>query len=137
MSGRKFDIILTTDRTMMSNHHGKEFLGFMATGPAIGMPENLWMWIAAPKMKVDSLGRPWQAPYAMRKLESLLQDKGYDAAIIDPDYVNQYLKDAKILMLSHHDYFAYGPPSSEWWVVTQKEPVNAKSFRKFMNSLNL
>jgi hypothetical protein len=34
MSTEKIDIILTTDRTMMSNHHGKEFLGFMATGPA-------------------------------------------------------------------------------------------------------
>ena len=137
MTEEKFDIILSTDRTMMSNHHGKEFIGFMATGPPIGMPENLWMWIAAPKMKVDSLGRPWQAPYAMRKLEALLQDKGYNAAIIDPDYVKRYLKNAKILMLSHHDYFAYGPPSSEWWVVTKKEPVNAKSFRKFMDGLEL
>jgi len=36
MSEEKIDIILTTDRTMMSNHHGKEFLGFMATGPPIG-----------------------------------------------------------------------------------------------------
>jgi len=135
MADARPEIILTTDRTMMSNHHGKEFIGFMTTGPAIGMPEKLWMWIACPKMKVDSMGRPWQAPYALRKLEALLQDKGYNAAIIDPDYVARYLPDAKILMLSHHDYFALCPPSSEWWLVTKKEPVNAKSFRNFMNSL--
>ena len=135
MADARPEIILTTDRTMMSNHHGKEFIGFMTTGPAIGMPEKLWMWIACPKMKVDSMGRPWQAPYALRKLEALLQDKGYNAAIIDPDYVVRYLPDAKILMLSHHDYFALCPPSSEWWLVTKKEPVNAKSFRNFMNSL--
>ncbi len=133
----KFEIILTTDRSMMSNHHGKEFLGFMATGPAIGMPEKLWMWIACPKMKTDSMGRPWQAPYALRKLETLLQEKGYNAAVIDPDYVNRYLEKAKILMLSHHDYFALCPPSSEWWVVTKREPVNVKSFRSFMNSLEI
>ena len=135
MADARPEIILTTDRTMMSNHHGKEFIGFMTTGPAIGMPEKLWMWIACPKMKVDSMGRPWQAPYALRKLEALLQGKGYNAAIIDPDYVVRYLPDAKILMLSHHDYFALCPPSSEWWLVTKKEPVNAKSFRNFMNSL--
>ncbi|MCD6341911.1 MAG: radical SAM protein, partial [Thaumarchaeota archaeon] len=137
MAEEKFDIILSTDRTMMSNHHGKEFIGFMTTGPAIGMPEELWMWIACPKMKTDSLGRPWQAPYAMRKLEALLQDRGYNAAIIDPDHVNRYLKDAKILMLSHHDYFALCPPSSEWWVVTKRKPVNLKSFMKFMDGLEL
>ena len=68
MADARPEIILTTDRTMMSNHHGKEFIGFMTTGPAIGMPEKLWMWIACPKMKVDSMGRPWQAPYALRKL---------------------------------------------------------------------
>ncbi|MCX8188021.1 MAG: B12-binding domain-containing radical SAM protein [Nitrososphaeria archaeon] len=122
---------------MMSNHHGKEFLGFMTTGPAIGMPEDMWMWIACPKMKTDPLGRPWQAPYALRKLEALLQDKGYNAAVIDPDHVNRYLGSARILMLSHHDYFALCPPSSEWWIVTRKEPINAKSFRKFMDSLDL
>jgi radical SAM superfamily enzyme YgiQ (UPF0313 family) len=137
LSEGKPDIILTTDRSMMTTHHGKEFLGFMATGPAIGMPERLWMWIACPKMKTDSAGRPWQAPYALRKLEALLQDKGYNAAVIDPDHVNRYLGDAKILMLSHHDYFALCPPSSEWWVVTKKEPVNAKSFRNLMEGLSL
>ena len=137
MREERLEIILTTDRSMMSNHHGKEFLGFMATGPAIGMPEKLWMWLACPKMKTDLAGRPWQAPYALRKLEALLQDEGYNAAVIDPDYVNRYLKNAKVLMLSHHDYFALCPPSSEWWVVTKKEPVNSKSFRRFMDSLEI
>lgn len=137
MLDSRFEIILTTDRSMMTTHHGKEFLGFMATGPSIGMPEWIWMWIACPKMKTDPAGRPWQAPYALRKLEALLQDKGYNAAVIDPDHVNKYLAEAKILMLSHHDYFALCPPSSEWWVVTRKEPVNAKSFRNLMDKLNL
>ncbi|MGB9728567.1 MAG: B12-binding domain-containing radical SAM protein [Thermoprotei archaeon] len=128
----KFDVILTTDRSMMSNHHGKEFLGFMTTGPALGMPEALWMWIAAPKIKVDKIGRPLEAPYGMRKIEAVLIDNGINAAIIDPDYLKYYLNDAKVLMLSHHDYFALGPPSSEWWFITGKEPVNAKSFKKLI-----
>lgn len=128
----RYDIVLTTDRCMMSNHHGKEFIGFMATGPAIGLPEKLWMWIACPKMKVDSIGRPWQAPYGLRKIEAKLVDEGFKAAIIDPDYLHLHLKHAKVLLLSHHDYFALGPPSSEWWFITRREPVNRKSFIALM-----
>jgi radical SAM superfamily enzyme YgiQ (UPF0313 family) len=122
------DFVLTTDRCLMTNHHGKEFIGFMATGPAVGMPEPVWKWMACPKMKVDEYGRPWQAPYGMRKVEAALQDAGFKAAIIDPDHIGKYLKNAKALMFSHHDYFAFGPPSSTWWAITKREPVNYKSF---------
>ena len=129
-----YEIVLTTDRTMMSNHHGKEFLGFLATGPAIGVPEKLWLWLAAPKMKVDELGRPKEAPYGMRKVEAKLIDAGFKAAIIDPDYLDKHLDTMKVLMIGHHDFFAYGPPSSEWWSLTGKEPVNRISFKRFMES---
>jgi len=129
-----FDIVITTDRTMMSNHHGKEFLGFMATGPAIGIPEKLWVWIAAPKIKTDSLGRPKEASYGLRKVEAKLIDAGFNVAIIDPDYLHKHLDTMKVLMIGHHDFFAYGPPSSEWWMITGKEPVNRVYFRRLMES---
>ncbi len=129
-----YEIVLTSDRTMMSNHHGKEFLGFLATGPAIFLPEKLWLWLAAPKIKVDSYGRPREASYGLRKVEAALVDAGYNAAIIDPDYLDRYLDTMKILMLGHHDYFAYGPPSSEWWSITGREPINRVSFIRLMNS---
>ena len=118
----------------MSNHHGREFLGFMATGPALGLPERLWRWIACPKMKTDDQGRPLQAPYGLRKIEAALQNAGYKAYIIDPDYVAFYIKrGARALMIGHHDYFAFGPPSSEWWMITGKEPINRKSFIEFIS----
>lgn len=131
---RGFEIVLTSDRTMISNHHGKEFLGFIATGPAIAMPEKLWLWIAAPKIDVDKYGRPREAPYGMRKVEAKLIDAGYNAAIVDPDHLHKHLDTMKVLMIGHHDYFAYGPPSSEWWSLTGKEPINRVSFKKLMNS---
>ncbi len=129
-----YEIVISTDRTMMSNHHGKEFLGFLATGPAIGLPEKLWMWLAAPKIKVDSEGKPIEASYGLRKVEAVLVDAGYRAAIIDPDHLYKHLDSMKILMIGHHDFFAFGPPSSEWWMITGKEPVNRVSFKRFMES---
>ena len=129
-----FEVVLTSDRTMISNHHGKEFLGFLATGPAIGLPKKVWLWLAAPRIKVDSLGRPIEAPYGLRKIEAKLIDSGFNAAIIDPDHLKKHLDTMKVLMIGHHDYFAYGPPSSEWWMITKREPVNRESFISFMNS---
>jgi len=43
------------------------------------------------------------------------------------------LDSMKVLLLSHHDYFRYGPPSSEWWSLTGREPLNRRSFIKLMN----
>ncbi|MFP3225519.1 MAG: radical SAM protein [Sulfolobaceae archaeon] len=117
----------------MTNHHGKEFLGFLGTGPAIGIPEKVWKWLACPKMKTDEIGRPKEAPYGMRKIEAALIDAGFKAAIIDPDHLAKHLENAKALLLSHHDYFAFGPPSSTWWGITKKEPINYKSFQQLIS----
>lgn len=129
-----YQVVLTTDRTMMSNHHGREFLGFIATGPAIALPERIWLWLAAPRVKTDDEGKPVEAPYGMRKIEAKLLEAGFKVAIIDPDHLHKHLDTMKLLLLSHHDYFAYGPPSSEWWSLTGKEPINRVSFIKLMNS---
>ncbi|RLG77670.1 MAG: radical SAM protein [Thermoprotei archaeon] len=129
------EIVISVDRTMMSNHHGKEFLGFLATGPSVLLPEWLWLKICCPKPKViDNLGRPLEAPYGLRKIEAKLIDAGFNAAVIDPDYLHKHVKTAKLLLIGHHDFFAFGPPSSEWWLITGMEPVNRKSFIKFMES---
>ncbi|RLF14891.1 MAG: radical SAM protein [Thermoprotei archaeon] len=118
----------------MTNHHGRVFLGFLTTSPAIGIPERLWMWICAPKPKVDKEGRPLEAPYGLRKIEAALLDAGFKAAIIDPDYLDKHLKTAKALLIGHHDFFAFCAPSNTWWAVTKKEPVNRKYFIKLMES---
>jgi radical SAM superfamily enzyme YgiQ (UPF0313 family) len=130
----RFEVVITSDRTMMSNHHGKEFLGFVATGPPIRMPERLWLYICAPKLKVDELGRPVEAPYGLRKIEAALQEAGFNAAVIDPDHLHKHLDAMRVLLIGHHDFFAYGPPSSEWWSITGIEPVNRRSFFRLMNS---
>ena len=132
---RKIDIVLSVDRCLMSDHHGKIFIGFAATGPALGVPEKLWKWVACPSPRIDRSGRPFVAPYALRKLEASLQDAGFNAHVIDPDYVPYYvLNGAKGLMIGHHDYFALGPPSNEWWLLTGKTPVNRKSFTEFISN---
>ncbi|MFN3803742.1 MAG: B12-binding domain-containing radical SAM protein [Pyrobaculum sp.] len=135
-----FDVILTTDRSMMSNYHRREFLGFGTTGPIFvelpfGLSERFHSFLFAPKIEVDKWGRPKEAPYGMRKIEAKLLDAGINAAVIDPDHVRRFLPRAKVLMLSHHDYFGLNPPSSTWGVIVGREPMNAMFFRRFMERI--
>jgi len=139
----KYDVILTTDRTLMSNYHRKEFLGFGTTGPLFVefpfkfLTRKFHEFLFAPAIKTDKFGRPVEAPYGMRKVEAKLLDAGINAAIVDPDYVPKYLREAppKILMLSHHDYFGLNPPSSTWSVIVGRDPMNAVFFREFMERI--
>lgn len=132
-----FDVVITTDRTMMTNHHRKEFIGFFTTAPPVGMPEWAWLWLSAPRPKVDKYGRPIEAPYGLRKVEAKLLDAGVNAAIVDPDFLDRHLASAKVLMVGHHDYFAMNSPSVEWWAITGKEPVNSRSFKRLMRRPSL
>jgi radical SAM superfamily enzyme YgiQ (UPF0313 family) len=129
------DFVITTDRSMMSNHHGREFLGFVATGPPLFLPEPIWRFICCPKPKVDRFGRPIEAPYGLRKIEAALLDAGFKAAIVDPDHIDMYLRRAKAVMVGHHDFFGYGPPSSEWWLITGRVPENRRLFTELMEKL--
>lgn len=126
------DVILTTDRTMMSNHRKKEFLGFGTTGAPVIFPEFVWLWMFAPRMKCDKRGRPWQAPYGLRKLEARLTQQGFDAEIIVPHRLKDALRDAKVMLISHHDFFGFGPPSSTFASLFEKETVNARSFKRLI-----
>ncbi len=128
--------MITTDRSMMSNHHGREFLGFVATGPPVFLPETLWRFICCPKPRVDREGRPTEAPYGLRKIEAALVESGFKASIVDPDYVPRYVRTAKAVLVGHHDFFAYGPPSSEWWLITGRVPINRRLFTRFMGKLS-
>lgn len=129
------DFVITTDRSMMSNHHGLEFLGFVSTGPPMFLPEVVWSYVCCPKPKVDEWGRPREAPYGLRKIEASLVEAGFRASVIDPDHVFRYLGKAKAVLIGHHDFFAYGPPSSEWWLITGKVPMNRRLFTRFMSRL--
>jgi len=121
---------------MMSNHRGKEFLGFMATAPPVGLPELVWKWVSTPKLEVDDDGFPIQAPYGLRKIEAALQDAGFSASVVDPDHVRRYIRSAKAIFIGHHDYFAFNPPSSEYWLVTGEEPINRRSFLEFIERVS-
>ena len=106
------EVVITCDWTMMSNHHGKEFLGFGTTTPAYVLPEGVYKRLFFPEMPVDENGFPRQAPYGMRKIEAALIDGGFDARIVHPAHLDKYMPGpAKVLLISGHDYLVSTRPA--------------------------
>ncbi|HYK93662.1 MAG TPA: radical SAM protein, partial [Thermoplasmata archaeon] len=128
------EVVITCDWTMMSNHHGKEFLGFGTTTPAYVLPEGVYQRMFFPTMPVDENGFPRQAPYGMRKIEASLLDAGVDARIVHPSYLDRYMPgQAKLMLISGHDYFGLNPPSSTFGGVMGKEPLNCVNFKRMLS----
>ncbi|MGA7862358.1 MAG: radical SAM protein [Thermoplasmata archaeon] len=127
------EVVITCDWTMMSNHHGKEFLGFGTTTPPYLLPEAVYKSLFFPNMPVDEHGYPQQAPYGMRKIEASLLDAGFDARIVHPGHLDKYMPgEAKVLLISGHDYFGLNPPSSTFGGIMRKETLNCTNFKRMM-----
>ncbi len=127
-------VVITCDWTMMSNHNGKEFLGFGTTTPPFVLPERVYKRLFYPTMPCDEAGHPREAPYGMRKIEAALLDAGVDARIIHPDYLSRYMPgEAKVLMISGHDYFGLNPPSTTFsGVMEGRDPMNRMNFKRML-----
>ena len=122
-------VLLTADRTLMSNYHNNEFLGFGTTAPPNVVPEWFFKLLFFPPVKtVDGL--PIQAPYGLRKVEAKLLNDGFRVLTVDPDRLGSYLDEAKVLGVYVMDPFGIGPSSSTFSrILKTGEPYVAKYFR--------
>ena len=80
-------VLLTADRTLMSNHRQNEFLGFGATAPPNVVPEWIYKQLFFPPIKTNS-GMPVEAPYGLRKVEARLMNEGFSVLTVDPDHAS-------------------------------------------------
>ncbi len=127
------EVVITSDWTMMSDHNGKEFLGFGTTTPAMVLPEAAYRRLFFPPMKTDEAGFPVMASYGMRKIEAALIDGGFDARIVHPSHLDLYMPGkAKVLLISGHDYLGLNPPSTTFAGIMKKEPLNRVNFMRML-----
>ncbi|HDI51559.1 MAG TPA: B12-binding domain-containing radical SAM protein, partial [Bacteroidetes bacterium] len=126
------DIILTADKTLMSNHHRKEFLGFGTSAPPNWLPEWFFRFLFFPKIKTIS-GLPMEAPYGLRKIEAKLIDSGFDVKTVYPDYIDRF--NPKVIGIYVMDPFGWGPSSTTFaGILKTGEPYLAKYFRLLFES---
>jgi len=126
-------VLLTADRTLMSDYHHHEFVGFGTCAPPNVIPDRLYSWLFFPPIKTKN-GIPVAAPYGLRKIEAQLIKEGIDVLTVDPDHLDKYIDDAEVLGIHVMDPFGLGPASSTFAAVLKNEPFLAKHFRLLMEN---
>ena len=125
------EVVLTADRTLMSNYHNNEFLGFGTCAPPNFIPEWLYSYLFFPNLKTKR-GHPSQAPYGLRKTEAQLLKEGFHVETVSPKYLGKYLGNAKVLGIHTMDPFGLGPASTTLASIFKKEPYLAKHFHNLL-----
>ena len=126
------EVLLTADRTLMSNYHHNEFLGFGTCAPPNFIPEWLFSYLFFPQIETKN-EVPWSAPYGLRKIEAQLIKNGINVDTVSPNYLTN-LESAKVLGIYAMDPFGLGPASTTLAYLFKKEPYLAKHFQALLRS---
>ena len=128
----RMKVLLTADRTLMSDHRQNEFLGFGATAPPNVVPEWLYKQLFFPPIKTNK-GMPVEAPYGLRKVEAQLMNEGFSVLTVDPDHLNRNIGEAEVLGVHVMDPFGLGPASTTFArILRAGETYTAKYFRTLL-----
>ena len=130
---KRADVVLTADRTLMSNYHHNEFLGFGTCAPPNFIPEWLFSYLFFPPLEARR-GYPLTAPYGLRKTEAQLLKEGFSVDVVSPIHLKSKLKDAAVLGIYAMDPFGLGPASTTLASLFKKEPFLAKYFHALLSS---
>ncbi|RLF15577.1 MAG: radical SAM protein [Thermoprotei archaeon] len=138
-------VVLTADRTLMSDYLGGLFLGFMTTAPRRGFPLLhpiiLFNFIARP-VPVDGEGRAILAPHGLRRVEAALIESGVvaedEVAVVPPNALPKAIgPETEVIGISTNDPLGLGPSSSTLagpYGVIHEEPMTAWKFRELVTS---
>ena len=140
-----YSVVLTADRTLMSNYGGGLFYGFIATAPhkdfLFSHPLLLFTFVFKP-VKVDRHGRAQLAPHGLRRIEAALIESGItspEEIIVSPPekLENVVSEKTAVIGITANDPLGKGPASTtvagETGVI-HEEPYTAWQFRKLVTS---
>lgn len=105
-------IILTSDRSLMSEYRDIPLGDFFACAPKEIVPKSLFFFFAK-KVPVINNGIASRAPYGLRKFEASIFDwNANDIITAYPDYIKNFIsKDTEIVAVNTMDPLALGPVS--------------------------
>ena len=128
------EVVLTAPATEMSNHHGKEFLGFGTCSPPTVVPAWFIKSFFYPKVESKN-GIVKQAPYGLRKIEAKLIEEGFDVVTVHPYDIDKYLGEAKAVGVSVMDPLGFGPVSVTFTAFLGGEASTRLEFLNLMEKL--
>jgi radical SAM superfamily enzyme YgiQ (UPF0313 family) len=134
-------VVLTADRTLMSNYVGGMFLGFSSCVPAGFIPPYWYFKIFCPPVEVSKEGAALQAPYGIRKIEAALLNYGFnekDLMVVSPDHLFQAIgSETKVIGITETDPLGIRPATTTFRGVFGGLPMMAAKFLEILYHLRL
>jgi radical SAM superfamily enzyme YgiQ (UPF0313 family) len=138
MQNKGFRVVLTADRTLMSEYNGGIFLGFSACVPHGLIPDKLYFSLLCPSVPVNSDGSAKYAPCGTRKIEATLLTNGFkreDVIVAHPDYLEKVIgPNTKILCITENDPLGLGPATSTFRQLFGGEAYMTLKFKEILNN---
>jgi radical SAM superfamily enzyme YgiQ (UPF0313 family) len=138
-------IVLTADRTLMSNYANSIFLGFSSCVPAGFVPEYLYFKMFCPPVEVSRDGIVVSSPYGLRKIEAALLSHGFnenEVAVVSPEYLHRVIgPDTRVVGIGETDPLGIGPatttfrglfggiPTMEWKFFEALREIHRSGFK--------
>ncbi|MFB6112685.1 MAG: radical SAM protein [Halodesulfurarchaeum sp.] len=133
-------VVLTADRSLMSDFRGNYILGFLSCTPSNYLPDFLYDRFFAPPIDADPDGRATSAPMGVRRIESgLLESERFsrpDVAVAHPHHLDSVVgEETEIVGVSVMDPRGMGPVTSSFTRGTDRVPMNAVKFRELLDRI--
>ncbi|KUO42757.1 MAG: hypothetical protein APU95_01720 [Hadesarchaea archaeon YNP_N21] len=132
-----YKIVLTADRTLMSEYGGHIFLGFSACVPRGLVPDGLYFSIFCPSVEANSDGSAKYAPCGTRRIEAALLDYGFrreDVIVAHPDHLDKVIGPCtKVLGVTENDPLGIGPATSTFTQIFGGQAYMALKFRELLD----
>jgi len=137
MTNNGYKIVLTADRTLMSEYHGGLFLGFSACVPKGLIPDGLYFSLLCPSVDVNRDGSVKFASCGIRKIEAALLNYGFqkeDIIVAHPEYMDKVVgPNTKIVGIAETDPLGVAPATSAFTELLGGEAYMAIKFRELLS----
>lgn len=134
---RGFKIVLTADRTLMSEYGGHIFLGFSACVPRGLVPDRFYFSVFCPPVEANSDGSARYAPCGARKIEAALLDYGFkrdEVIVAHPEHLGRVIGACtKVVGITENDPLGIGPATSTFTQILGGEAYMALKFKELLN----
>jgi len=131
-----YKIVLTADRTLMSEYHGGLFLGFSACVPKGLIPDRLYFSLLCPSIAVNSDGSVKFASCGMRKIEAALLNYGFkreEVIIAHPEYLDKLMgPNTKVVGIAENDPLGIAPATTAFTGLLSGKAYMAIKFRELL-----
>jgi radical SAM superfamily enzyme YgiQ (UPF0313 family) len=136
MTSDGYKIVLTADRTLMSEYRGGLFFGFSACVPTGLIPDRLYFSLINPSVEVNEDGSVKCAPCGIRKIEAALLDYGFDrddVVVAHPEYLAKLVgPKTRVVGVSETDPLGIGPATSSFTQLLGEEAYMAIKFKELL-----